>query len=82
MGGDDGSLNWSFAKDIARKTSAARGPDVPDRPTSLRSQTLSGWPICGWTNRRCSPATTRSRQRSRAQWIENTFGTWQRLVSR
>ena len=83
MGGDDGSLNWSFAKDIARKTSAARGPDpVPD-PSDVAAISDAVGLANLWLDQQTVFARSNAVPAawSRAQWIENTFGTWQRLVS-
>ncbi len=83
MGGDDGSLNWTFAKDIARKTAAARGPD----PSPDSSDIAAIADAVGLANLWLDQQTVFERGGatpvawSRAEWIENTFPTWQRLVS-
>lgn len=83
MGGDDGNLNWNFAKDIARKTAASRGPDPS--PDATDSKAIAD--ALSLANLWLDPQTSFDRVAaqptawSRAEWIEHTFPTWQRLVN-
>lgn len=83
MGADDGNLNWTFAKDVARKTAAARGPDPS--PDSADAMAVSD--ACSLANLWLDAHTSFARVNatpvawSRADWIEQTFPTWQRLVT-
>lgn len=80
-GSGDG-LNWTFVKDIARKTAAAAGPD----PTPSANDAASIRDTVGladlWLDehtafgRISAPAATWSR----AEWVEHTIGTWEQLA--
>ncbi|MET1062606.1 MAG: zinc-dependent metalloprotease [Aeromicrobium sp.] len=78
----EGSVNFDLAKDVARQTLAAAGPDpspnsaqqgAVDDATRLAELWLDGAtsiPV----------GATTSTAWSRAEWIEATAGTWQQLV--
>ncbi|MGL4832136.1 MAG: zinc-dependent metalloprotease, partial [Propionibacteriaceae bacterium] len=82
FGTTNGAVNWSYAKDTARKTAAELGPDpTPDEQTRhdireasmLADQWLDAvitFPSVG------SDAVAWSR----AEWIEATMPTWSKLV--
>lgn len=82
MGGSGEGLNWTFIKDIARKVTAAAGPD----PSPSASDTVAVRDTVGladlWLDehtafgRSSTPAATWSR----AEWVEGTLGTWQQLA--
>ncbi len=75
-------LNWTFVKDIARKVTAAAGPD----PSPSASDAVAIRDTVGladlWLDqhtafgRISAPAATWSR----AEWVEGTMGTWEQLA--
>lgn len=84
MGGGDGTqgLNWTFVKDIARKVTAAAGPD----PSPSTGDTAVVRDVAGladlWLDRHTAfdRTNTTAVAWSRAEWVEATMGTWQELV--
>lgn len=84
MGGGDGTqgLNWTFVKDIARKVTAAAGPD----PSPSAADTAVVRDVAGladlWLDRHTAfdRTNTTAVAWSRAEWVEATMGTWQELV--
>lgn len=82
-GGQDGPLNWAFTKDIARKITATQGPDPS--PTAADQQAVRD--AVGLADLWLDRSTTfdrvpaRAVAWSRAEWVENTFAVWQKLVS-
>ncbi len=75
-------VNWDVAKDTARKTAASLGPDpTPDaaqrRAIDEASSIAEVWLDAATSLPR---ASTGALAWSRAEWIENTMGVWQRLV--
>lgn len=83
MGSGSGeSLNWTFVKDIARKVTAAAGPDPS--PSASEAVAIRDTVALAdlWLDqhtafdRTSAPAATWSR----AEWVEGTIGTWEQLV--
>lgn len=77
----DGAVNWGFAKDLARQVVAQHTDRSPDRGDVDRLQDAARlaehW-LDGVTD---FPATAPSTQAwSRADWVESSMPTWQRLV--
>ncbi|MFX4272938.1 zinc-dependent metalloprotease [Propionibacteriaceae bacterium Y1685] len=79
----EGGVNWTLAKDTARKTSAALGPD-PSPTAAQREAVREAVTIAEvWLD----DATTFPRAPgqpqawARAEWIENTLEVWKRLVT-
>ncbi len=78
----ESGMNWNFTKDIARKMTASAGPD----PTPSASQLAAIRSAAGladlWLDEQVSfsPITAPAAAWSRAEWVENTFSTWQQLV--
>jgi len=79
---DEAGMNWRFTKDIARKVTAADGAD----PTPLAAQHAAVRDATAladlWLDEQISfPAVARPAAAwSRAEWVENTFTTWQQLT--
>jgi putative hydrolase len=78
----EGSVNFELAKDVARQTLAAAGPDPS--PNSAQQGAVDDATRLAelWLDGATSiPAgATTSTAWSRAEWIEATAGTWQKLV--
>ncbi|MRJ74940.1 hydrolase [Aeromicrobium sp. SMF47] len=78
----EGSVNFDLAKDVARHTVAAAGPDPS--PTSSQQGAVDDAARLAelWLDTATSiPAgATTATAWSRAEWIESTAGTWQQLV--
>ena len=78
----DGPLNWTFIKDIARKVTAAAGPD----PSASSSDIATVRDTVGlaelWLDQHTAFGRTSAPVHgwSRAEWVEATMGTWQELV--
>ncbi len=77
-----GGVNWTFAKDMARKVVASLGPDPT--PTSRQRHDIADavhlaelWlnDATGFQAVSAPPAAW-----SRAEWVENTMPTWQKMV--
>lgn len=75
-------MNWVFTKDVARKMTAAAGPDA--NPTSAQNAAIRDaagladlWLDESIAFPRIAPPPTAW---SRAQWIEQTYPAWQQLV--
>lgn len=84
MGGDPGAgLNWTLIRDVARKVTAATGPD----PSPQHADQVAVRDAVGLADLWLDQHTAFGRVNlpaaawSRAEWIEQTIGTWQRLVS-
>ena len=81
-GSDGEGLNWTFVKDIARKVTAASGPDPS--PSSADAATVRD--TVGLADLWLDEQTAFDRigapaaAWSRAEWVEATIGTWQQLV--
>ncbi|MGB7962765.1 MAG: zinc-dependent metalloprotease [Propionicimonas sp.] len=79
---DESGMNWQFTKDIARKVTAADGAD----PTPLAAQHAAVRDASAladlWLDEQIAfPAVARPAAAwSRAEWVENTFATWQQLT--
>ncbi|MFP5416128.1 MAG: zinc-dependent metalloprotease [Actinomycetes bacterium] len=83
MGGGAGDgLNWTFIKDIARKTTAAAGPD----PTPSASEASAIRDTVSLADLWLDEQTALGRSSapaavwSRADWVEQTIGTWEQLA--
>lgn len=84
MGGGDGSqgLNWTFVKDVARKVTAASGPDPsPSSADAAAVRDTAGLADL-WLDQHTSFERTNTAPAawSRAEWVEATMGTWEELV--
>ena len=80
--GNDG-LNWTFVKDIARKVTAAAGPD-PSPGASDQAEVRDTVGLADlWLDEHTSFARvpTPAAAWSRAEWVEATIATWQQLVN-
>ena len=81
-GGDGDGLNWTFVKDIARKVTAAAGPDpsasATDQAEVRETVALADLWLDEQTafSRVGAPAVSWSR----AEWVEGTVDTWRQLV--
>ncbi|MGH3508722.1 MAG: zinc-dependent metalloprotease [Nocardioidaceae bacterium] len=77
----DGTVNWTLAKDVARRAVAQEpdpSPDDHDRATIADSLRLADhWldSVTEFSSGVAAPAAW-----SRAEWIESTIDIWQRLV--
>jgi putative hydrolase len=77
----EGSVNWSLAKDVARQT-VARDPD-PTPTSRQRDEAADALRLADhWLDSATElPSGVRaSAVWSRAEWVEQTIGVWQRLV--
>lgn len=77
-----GPVDWSRIKDMARHMAAAKGPDPTpgqgDRTALLDASRLAE----NWLDQACEFAQVAAQPAcwSRAEWIEHTFGAWQKVV--
>ena len=82
-GSGDGGLNWAFTKDIARKVTASSGPDPS--PTAADAAAVRDAVSLAdlWLDPQMTfgQVSTPPAAWSRAEWVEQTIGTWQQLVS-
>ncbi|MFV0450711.1 MAG: zinc-dependent metalloprotease [Propioniciclava sp.] len=80
--GSDAGLNWTFVRDIARKVTAASGPDPS--PTSAEVTAVRDTVALAdlWLDQHTAFGRTSAAPAawSRADWVENTMGTWQELL--
>ena len=78
----EGSVNFDLAKDVARHTAAAAGPDPTPNAAQQGAVDDAVRLAESWLDTATSiPAgATTSAAWSRAEWIEATSGTWQTLV--
>ena len=78
----DGPVNFAVAKDVARQTSAAAGPDPTPHAGQSGAVNDAVQLAEGWLDRATAiPAgATSSVAWSRADWIENTSDTWRTLI--
>ena len=82
-GPDDGSgLNWAFTKDVARKVTAATGPDPTPTPAQRGAiRDAVGLADLWLDDEIAFPAVaTHATAWSRAEWVEGTFAVWQSLM--
>ena len=76
------SVDWNRIKDLARHGAATKGPDPTpgrgDRAPLLDASRL----VESWLDQACEFAQVSAQPEawSRADWIENTFGAWQKVV--
>jgi len=83
MGDASDGLNWTFVKDVARKVTAAGGPD-PSLSTAEQTRVRDSVALAElWLDEHTSFGRTSSGSAawSRAEWVEHTFGTWQQLLA-
>lgn len=81
-GAGDGGLNWTFIKDIARKSTAAAGPD-PSPSTSDQAAVRDTVGLADlWLdgNMGFSRTNAPAAAWSRAEWVEQTIKTWEQLT--
>lgn len=82
--GDGGEgLNWVFVKDIARKVTAAGGPD-PSPSSGEAAEVRDTVALADlWLDEQTAFARVSAPAAawSRAEWVEGTIGTWQQLVA-
>ena len=78
----DSGMNWRFTKDIARKLTAAAGPDPTPSQSQLTAIRSAAELADLWLDEQIAfpPITPRPAAWSRAEWVENTFDTWQQLI--
>lgn len=80
--GDGDGLNWTLVKDVARKVTAAAGPDPS--PSATQSATIRDAVALAdlWLDEHLSMGRidTAASAWSRAEWVEATIGTWERLA--
>ncbi|MEA5117423.1 MAG: zinc-dependent metalloprotease, partial [Propionicimonas sp.] len=78
----ESGMNWNFTKDIARKVTAAAGPDPTPSPSQLSAIRSAAGLADLWLDEQIgfAPISAPAVAWSRAEWVENTFGTWQQLV--
>ena len=77
----EGNVNWDLAKDVARHTVAAKpdpSPTTADEGAIADAVRLAEAWLDAVTD--LSAGATTSAAWSRAQWVESTTPTWQRLV--
>lgn len=77
----DSGMNWTFTRDIARRVTAANGPDTtPSAVEVARVRDAVGLADL-WLDEELTFArlSTPAAAWSRAEWVENTFTTWQQL---
>ena len=74
-------MNWTFTKDIARKVTAAQGPDsTPSAGDSGRVRDATGLADLWLDEEITFPRlSTPALAWSRAEWVEGTFETWRKL---
>ncbi|MDN5570396.1 MAG: zinc-dependent metalloprotease [Propionibacteriaceae bacterium] len=84
MGSGDGAqgLNWTFVRDIARKVTAASGPDPSPQPGDAAAVREAVGLAELWLDQHTAFDRTSATAAawSRAEWVEATIGTWQELV--
>ena len=81
MAPHEGSVNWTLAKDVARKT-VAQEPD-PSPSERQRTEIADALRLADhWLDSATAlPSGVRATAAwSRAEWVEQTVGVWQRLV--
>jgi putative hydrolase len=78
----EGSVNFDLAKDVARQTLAAAGPDPTPNSAQRGAVDDAARLAESWLDTATSiPAgATTATAWSKAEWIEATAGTWQQLV--
>ncbi len=78
----ESGINWSFTKDVARKITAATGPDPTPSAQDWAAIRAAAELADLWLDEQVSfpPLTPPPAAWSRAEWVENTFETWQQLI--
>ena len=78
----ESGINWSFTKDVARKITAATGPDPTPTAHDWAAIRAAAELADLWLDEQVSfpPLTPPPAAWSRAEWVENTFATWQQLI--
>ncbi len=82
-GADADGLNWMATRDIARKITAGQGPDPSPGPSDVKAIRDAVALADLWLDEQTGfeRIATPAAAWSRAEWIENTFGVWQKLVT-
>lgn len=78
----DSGMNWSFTKDVARKVTASKGSDSTPTPAEAgRIRDAVGLADLWLDSEIAFPRLASAPAAwSRADWVEQTFATWQRLA--
>lgn len=78
----DSGINWRFTKDIARKVAASAGPDPTPSSAQLAAIRSAAELADLWLDEQIAfpPISPPPAAWSRAEWVENTFATWQQLI--
>lgn len=78
----ESGINWRFTKDVARKITASTGPDPTPSATDWTAIRAAAELADLWLDEQIDfpPLTPPPSAWSRAEWVENTFGTWQQLI--
>lgn len=78
----ESGINWRFTKDVARKTTAATGPDPTPSAANWTAIRSAAELADLWLDEQISfpPLAPPAAAWSRAEWVENTFETWQQLA--
>ncbi len=82
MASDTGGVNWTFAKDVARKVVASLGPD-PTPSSRQRRETTDAIHLAElWLNDATTfpGVTAMPAVWSRAEWVEATMPAWQTML--
>ena len=78
----ESGLNWRFTKDVARKVTAASGADPT--PSAGQHQAIRAAAELAdlWLDEEIAfpPLSPPPAAWSRAEWVEDTFATWQQLI--
>lgn len=78
----DGAVNYALAKDVARHATAAAGPDPSPSSTHRNAADDAARLAEMWLDQvtELPAGATQAAVWSRAEWIEQTMGTWQVMV--
>lgn len=78
----ESGMNWAFTKDVARKVTAGKGTDATPTPTeAAQIRDAVGLADLWLDSEIAFPRLAATAAAwSRADWVEQTFGTWQRLA--
>lgn len=81
--GDGAAANWAVTKDAARKTAALAGPDPHPDAEAAHAVREAGDIADQWLADATvfDPLPGHAEAWSRAQWVEATMPTWQRLIT-
>ena len=78
----ESGINWRFTKDVARKITAATGPDPTPSTRNWNDIRAAAELADLWLDEQLAfpPLAPPPAAWSRAEWVENTFDTWQQLI--